>query len=328
MNSKAKVLITVLAVVLLLILAFFRTDLSPEELLEKYNVDGMSVIQIEGMPVHYVLEGRGPALLLLHGTSSSLHTWDGWVETLSDSFRIIRVDLPGFGLTGPHPEADYSIDMFTRVLGVLMDSLQIDAYSVAGNSLGGYIAWNMAVAYPDAVEKVVLLDAVAYHQELDAEGLAVKSRGHSLAFKLARNPFAAFMVRWITPRFLVKSSLQEVYYDDSKVSESLVDRYYHLLRRKGNRKAFIDNVQSRVPEGKEQHLPGLTAPVLIQWGMHDEWIDVSLAYWFEKVLPDNELIIYDKAGHVPMEEIPEQTGVDAKRFLLKARAAAEFITEE
>jgi pimeloyl-ACP methyl ester carboxylesterase len=317
MKPITKATIALLIILAALFLPFFKTDISFEDMKSKYADVPSAFMEIEGMPVHYRAEGQaeGTPLLLIHGTSSSLFTWDGWVENLKDSLPIIRIDLPGFGLTGPHPERNYSIDMYTRVIAQLLKELGHQQCYVAGNSLGGYVAWNFAVEYPEMVQKVILLDAVAYHKEIPIDSVAVKDNGHSLAFSLAKNPLFSFFMRWVTPKYLVEKSLKEVYFNKEKVSPELTDLYFDLIRRAGNREAFVDNIQSRVPEGGEQKLHALQQPVLIQWGKEDAWIDVSLAYWFQAVLPSTELIIYEEVGHVPMEELPEATAKDALRFI-------------
>jgi len=311
---------TVLLILLLAIVVFacfFRSDIPVSKLQEKYATAPSKFVKIQGMQVHYREEGNGTPLLLLHGTSSSLFTWDAWTASLKDSFRVIRLDLPGFGLTGSNPMGDYGIRMYTSLLQVFLEKLNIDTCYIAGNSLGGYIAWNMAVKYPQKIRKVILLDAVAYHEALPDLQTKVKEQPSSLAFRLAGNPATSWLVRWTTPKSLVKKSILEVYGDDSKVTDSLVDFYYNMILREGNRQAFVDNVVGRRQEGGEELLPGLQTPVLIQWGKEDKWVDVSMGEWFSEVLPNDTMIVYDGAGHIPMEEIPEITARDAAAFLKK-----------
>lgn len=298
-----------------LCLFFSEKDIAIDVLKEKYATPPSSFASIEGMQVHYRDEGEGMPIVLLHGTSSSLFTWDGWVEEMKDSFRVIRIDLPGFGLTGPHPGRDYSIDMYMRVLHALLDTLGIDSCALAGNSLGGYIAWNYTAEYPEKVKKAILLNAVAHTSSLSGVETEVADRGHSFAFQLARNPLLSWLVRWVTPRNLVKSSLKEVYFDDNLVSEELVSQYFDMIRREGNRRAFIDNVCSRQPEGRENLLSTLQTPILIQWGKYDQWVDISMGYWFLEVLPNSSMVVYEDAGHVPMEEIPAKSAQDAMAFI-------------
>ncbi len=122
-------------------------------------------VPILGMQVHLRDEGpRGDPIpiVLIHGTSASLHTWEGWVAALKDDRRVITFDLPGFGLSGPSPDWDYTIAAYVRFLGALLDTVGVRRCVLGGNSLGGNIAWATAHAMPDRVDKLVLLDSGGY----------------------------------------------------------------------------------------------------------------------------------------------------------------------
>lgn len=284
-----------------------RTDIGVEELQAKYANAASRFIMLHGMRVHYRDEGAGPTLVLLHGTASSLHTWEGWASALQNDFRIVRMDLPGFGLTGPNATHDYSLPQYVDFLAAFADSLKLERFHLAGNSLGGEIAWHFALAQPARVESMILLDAAGY-----------PITRVPFAFTLARNPLTRFFTRWITPRSLVQKSLLDVYGDDGKVTEALVQRYYELTCRAGNRAAFIARARAfHVVEF--ERIKQILTPTLIQWGAQDEWIPVADAQRFVADIPNSELIIYEDAGHVPMEEIPEQTAHDAKNFMLRER---------
>lgn len=284
-----------------------RTDIGVEELQAKYANAASRFIMLHGMRVHYRDEGAGPTLVLLHGTASSLHTWEGWASALQNDFRIVRMDLPGFGLTGPNATHDYSLPQYVDFLAAFADSLKLERFHLAGNSLGGEIAWHFALAQPARVKSMILLDAAGY-----------PITRVPFAFTLARNPLTRFFTRWITPRSLVQKSLLDVYGDDGKVTEALVQRYYELTCRAGNRAAFIARARAfHVVEF--ERIKQILTPTLIQWGAQDEWIPVADAQRFVADIPNSELIIYEDAGHVPMEEIPEQTAHDAKNFMLRER---------
>lgn len=284
-----------------------RTDIGVEELQAKYANAASRFIMLHGMRVHYRDEGAGPTLVLLHGTASSLHTWEGWASALQNDFRIVRMDLPGFGLTGPNATHDYSLPQYVDFLAAFADSLKLERFHLAGNSLGGEIAWHFALAQPARVKSMILLDAAGY-----------PITRVPFAFTLARNPLTRFFTRWITPRSLVQKSVLDVYGDDGKVTEALVQRYYELTCRAGNRAAFIARARAfHVVEF--ERIKQILTPTLIQWGAQDEWIPVADAQRFVADIPNSELIIYEDAGHVPMEEIPEQTAHDAKNFMLRER---------
>ncbi len=287
----------------------FRADIAVEALSVKYANAASRFLALPGMRVHYRDEGEGPKLVLLHGTASSLHTWEGWTQELQQDFRVVRMDLPGFGLTGPNATHDYSIPQYVNFLNAFADSLGLVNFHLAGNSLGGEIAWHFALAHPERVQRLVLLDAAGY-----------PITRQPFAFNLARNAFTRSSVRWITPRFLVKKSLLDVYADDSKVTEELVQRYLDFTCRAGNRAAFI--ARANAEWGNDYaRIKQVTMPTLIQWGAQDAWVPVTDAHRFDEDLPNSDLIIYENAGHIPMEEIPTRTARDAKEFLLRERTS-------
>lgn len=301
-------LIRLLFIFLLLLTgAFFalRTvDIPVSELKRTYSNPASQFIEIDGVQVHYRQEGSGPHLLLIHGTGSSLHTWDDWVSELRSDFTITRLDLPAFGLTGPHPSGAYTSDFYVSFIHQFVSKLRLNQFHLAGNSLGGGIAWSYTVAHPPMVQKLILIDASGYPKDKVPN-----------VFKIARNPLTAFLLRNITPYFFIEKNVKEVYYDDQKVTEELVNRYRDLTLRGGNRKAFIDRarIALRYPHNS---IKEVNVPTLIQWGKYDEWISIEDAYQFQEDLPMNELIIYT-AGHVPMEELPIETAKDAKEFLAR-----------
>lgn len=299
---------TLLAILIVVVMTQYYEDIALVHLKKKYTYTDSEFMNIEGMPVHYRLRSTGKSLLLLHGTGASMQTWDGWIEQLADDFQIIAIDLPAFGLTGPHPKRDYSIPMYLRVVDSLMTRLKIDSFAIAGNSLGGLIAWEYAVAHPEKVTDLVLIDAAGFPRKQDLP----------FAMRLAKNPIAGKLLLTITPKSLFVKSLKEVYDDDNKVTPALVDRYFSLFRRPGNRQAYVDRVKQPI-ETDTKPLSQLKMPVLIEWGQKDSWIPVSDAQKFKNAIPQSELKTYPKAGHVPMEEIPQATAKDAKAFLLKKR---------
>lgn len=293
-------------VISLLVLAFFIyrvPDMDREILRKKYANSSSEFIAIDGQEVHYRQEGTGPFLLLLHGTSSSLHTWDQWTLLLKDYFTVVRLDLPAYGLTGPFPDDDYSTDHYVTFLNEFVHHLEIDTFHLAGNSFGGLLAWNFALAYPEKVKKLILIDASGY-----------PGKETPILFQLARNPLAAFALKSITPRSFVEDNIKEVYHQDELISDTLVDRYYELMLHEGNRQAFIDRANLDRKDRSEM-ISKISQPTLIQWGQHDLWIPVSDGHRFARDIPKSQLIVYKNAGHLPMEEIPLTTVSDAVDFL-------------
>jgi len=295
-----------LLVLLTLTVVFFRFDYPVDELKEKYTYPESSFVEVAGMSVHVRAVGEGKPLVLLHGTGASLHTWEGWTEILQDSFRVISLDLPAFGLTGPHPNADYSISAYVSFLEAFAQKMKLDSFYLAGNSLGGLIAWNYAYTHPTQVQKLILLDASGFP----------RNGPMPLAIRLARYPVVSDLLRYITPKSLFRKSLREVYGDPDQLTEKTINRYYQLFLRPGNRQAYIKRAREsyKVPTSLLRELP---MPVLIQWGAQDAWISPDNAEKFDALIPHSEVVIYPDLGHVPMEEAPATTARDVRAFLKK-----------
>lgn len=217
------------------------------------------------------------------------------------------MDIPAFGLTGPTNERDYSPEAYVQFLDGFLRALNIEKFHLAGNSLGGLIAWNYALAHPQKVEKLVLIDAAGY-----------PFRTMPLIFRLTKiRPFA-FLGKYITPRFLIAKNLREVYGDDAKITDELIDRYYHLTLREGNRQAFIDRVYAHRDSAEDgERIKKITTPTLILWGKEDTWIPLEYGDMFKRDIAHSTLIVYDGVGHIPMEEIPEKTVKDVIDFFEK-----------
>ncbi|MEO6625207.1 MAG: alpha/beta hydrolase [Burkholderiaceae bacterium] len=265
-------------------------------------------VQVEGMAVH--LRDEGPAndplpLVLLHGTSDSLHTWDGWAAVLSRQRRVIRFDLPGFGLTGPDPQNDYSIARYVRFVSAVLDQLGVQRCVLAGNSLGGQIAWATAYASPQRVQQLVLVDAGGY---------AFTPADVPLGFRLAGSALVRGLFEYLLPRGLVLSSVRNVYGDPSKVTAELVDRYYDMALRAGNRKALGFRMDAAAA-GNPQHIQALSMPTLILWGGRDRLIPPQWGRQFAQDIKNATLVEFDELGHVPHQEDPRRTVAALQRFL-------------
>ncbi|MFT4763659.1 MAG: pimeloyl-ACP methyl ester carboxylesterase [Oleispira sp.] len=299
-------------------------DLAPEVVNSRYANEKSKFIKLgglqQGIELHYRDEGLSadenpdaPVLFLLHGIMASLHTWDGWVENLQDDFRIIRVDIPGFGLTGPYADGIYNVERSVDMLNQLSNKLNVDSFFLAGNSMGGYISWNFAAQYPEKVKRLILVDAAGYVFELP------------LLLELLRTPVLKDSMAFVTPRFIVSQTLNEVYGDGSKVTDEAIDRYHQLMLREGNRTAVVSVLES-LNEVDNDKIKQLKMPTLIQWGQVDAWIPLAHAEKFAAEIEGAKLITYPKVGHIPMEEIPQQSASDAKDFLLYVIEEPQNIT--
>jgi len=288
----------------------YAPDKSLDTLKADWAYDNSQFLTIDNMPVHYRINGTGTPLVLIHGTGASLHTWEKWTEILDDKFKVISLDMPAFGLTGPNQTGKYSLEYYAQFLDQFLTKIGVDTCHIGGNSLGGAIAWRYTTMYPDKVKKLILLDAGGYPPEN-------KDDEPPLAFQLAKSPIWSKILLTITPKSLFESSMKEVYHNDDLVTDKLINRYYELYLREGNRQAFVDRVNN-IEYTDPSYIKTITAPTLIQWGKTDEWIPLANAYKFQKDIVGSKVIVYDNAGHLPMEEIAEQSAADAKAFLVNA----------
>ncbi|MEM8962425.1 MAG: alpha/beta fold hydrolase [Acidobacteriota bacterium] len=321
MIRKLVLLLVVLLIAVNVAFVFqaMEPDRSVEELAARWADENSRFEEIDGAQVHYRDQGlrKGTPLVMLHGLASSLHTWDGWVAELDDDRRLVRLDLPAFGLTGPIADGDYRISRYVRFLDAFLDHLGIEQVDLAGSSFGGYLAWRFALDHPERVRSLVLVSAAGYPPR---PGEPVLQLGDvSWIRRLTRN---------VTPRGLVETALFDVFYDDRLVTQEMIDRHWELLLREGKRDALTN--RSGLPRDPERwsRIPEIEQPTLVLWGEEDTWIDPSMAERFVDDLPNARSIVYPEIGHLPAEEAAEASAADLLVFLREQdRSAVESSSE-
>jgi pimeloyl-ACP methyl ester carboxylesterase len=306
----AGILLGLLALFVVLLATAWAPDRPVQALTARWAPSPSEFLPLQGMDVHLRDEGwldDPRPLLLLHGTSASLHAWDGWVNALASDRRVLRVDLPGFGLTGPFPHDDYHIARYVQFIEALLDELGVQQAILAGNSFGGQVAWETALALPERVAALVLVDAAGY--PLHPESVPV-------GFRIARSGWMRGLMRHMLPRGVIEGSLQNVYGNPSLVTEELVDRYYELTLRAGNRRALALRFQHAQPEPlRASRIPSLAMPTLVLWGELDRLIPLEHGLRFADEIPDSRLVVFEGLGHVPHEEAPAPTVAEVLAFL-------------
>ena len=288
-------------------------DRAVQSLVGRWAPAPSDFVDIKGMVVH--LRDEGPRddplpVVLLHGTGASLHTWEGWVGALKGHRRVITLDLPGFGLTGPfigaYDPRDYSGDAYARFVVDLLDALNLQRVVLGGNSLGGEIAWRTAWLQPARVHSLVLVDAL---------GPTFTPESVPLGFMVARVPALNWLMEEVLPRAVVTQSLVSVYGDPTRVTADLVDRYFELALRDGNRRA-LGRLMSRLEPGQDaERIATLKLPTLILWGGRDRLIPTAVGVEFERLISGSQRVVFPELGHVPQEEDPARSVVPVKAFL-------------
>jgi pimeloyl-ACP methyl ester carboxylesterase len=270
-------------------------------------------IDVKGQIVHLRDEGPRSAALtvvLLHGTSASLHTWEGWVKVLARHARVITLDLPGYGLTGPFTGAyvagGYRGDNVARLVIDVLDALGVERFAIGGNSYGGEISWRVASLVPDRVLRLILVCS---------GGARFESQSLPLGWHIARLPVLGALSEHFLPRALVAQGLATAYADPGRVSPELVDRYYELTLREGNRRALGERLRQLERGADIDRLAKLQLPTLILWGRLDRIVPLAVADVFRNAIVGSQLVVFDDLGHVPQEEDPARTVEPVIRFL-------------
>ena len=291
---------------------FWESDRDAAAMKAKYGSPASQFVDIgDGLIVHARDEGKrdGRVIVLIHGSNASLHTWEPWVARLGGSYRIISMDMQGHGLTGPHPKRDYHYSAFVDVVDKVTSKLGVAKFTIGGNSMGGGIAWHYAVAHPDRVEGLILVDAAGAPQW--------QAKKVPIGFRVARMPVIKELARVITPRSLFESSLKASVSNQAIVTPQAVDRYWDLNLYPGNRQATMDRfaLVHNVEPADKASLSAIKVPTLIMWGDEDTLIPVANAKWFADAIPGSKTVIYPRIGHIPMEETADQSAADAGSFM-------------
>lgn len=284
-------------------------DVPVQALVARWAPAPSDFLDVNGQLVHVRDVGPrtdAPPVLLLHGTGASLHTWEGWVAELRLRHRVITLDLPGHGLTGPTASADYHPQADAQFVLQVLDALKVPRAHVGGNSLGGDIAWRMAVLAPERVASLVLVDAA---------GPPFTPESLPLGFLMARLPVVSRLMDWVLPRPVVAASVKSVYGRPEKVTPLLVDRYQELLLREGNRRALVQRVQQFEPGRDAEGIAKLSQPTLILWGGRDRLIPPAVGRDFQRRIRGSQLQVFDDLGHVPQEEDAARTVKPVLAFL-------------
>jgi pimeloyl-ACP methyl ester carboxylesterase len=242
-------------------------------------------------------------VILLHGFGASLDTWEPWAKALSGNYRVIRFDLPGFGLTGADPTGDYTDTRTMMIITQLMEQLRVDKAAFIGNSLGGRIAWNFAALHPDRVSQLVLISP---------DGFA------SPGFEYDKPPKVPLMMQafpYVAPRNMLKTSLAAGYARPEALSEATLTRYRDMLLAPGVRSAMLARMGQVVLRDPEPTLARIKAPTLLLWGEKDAMIPISNADDYRRAMPTAKLVRLPNLGHLPFEEDPERALPPVEQFL-------------
>ena len=262
-------------------------------------------LDVAGVRLHVRDTGpRGaPPVILLHRFGASLQTWDDWARDLEQHHRVIRYDLPGFGLTGADPSGDYTDARSIAVLLALMDQLGLARASVVGNSMGGRIAWTFAALHPKRTNKLVLVSP---------DGFA------SLGLTYGVRPKVPLMMRalpYVLPSFMLRASLAPAYANAGVMTDKLFARYRDMMLAPGVRGAIVQRIGQQILMDPVPLLRRVEAPTLLMWGEKDAMIPFANSTDYLRALPHATLAALPGIGHLPQEEAPAATVAIVRQFL-------------
>lgn len=282
-------------------------DIPMPYLEERYENDQSRFMDVNGYHIHYRDQGQGDTIILLHGIFSALQTWDSWVDELSRTHRVITLDMPGYGMTGaPENPDDFDEANIVNTFAKFVERLDLDTFTLAGNSLGGFVAASYAAQYANRVDRLILLDPFGYPQDTPW----LLDLGTSFPIQ--------FLGQYVQPPVIITMTLRWAYGDPRRMKEKDVRRYVQMSQRPGARPIYMKTLEM-VEERAENDAPlpfyRITAPTLLMWGEDDDWVPLELAQRWLDDLPNARLVTYPGVGHIPMEEVPEDTLKDAERFL-------------
>ena len=264
-----------------------------------------TLIEIEGNRVYVEDHGAGEPVLLVHGFGSSAYSWRRVMADLERDFRVLAVDLAGFGFTErPREKTAYTRYAQGELLVDLMDRLGIDRVHLVGHSYGGAVAAALAVRSPERIETLTLLNAAGpiYPQLRRSELASIK-------------PLTYAFVRAKSLRHgNVEKALKRSLANDELATEELVHEYQRRLAIEGAGRAFwaltvpMDDPQANV------ELAELTVPTLALWGAEDVLIPVEFARQEAAEIDDARFVLIEGAGHMPMEEKPIEVAGALRTF--------------
>ncbi len=271
-------------------------DKTEQVLLQSYSRPGTARLMVQQQPVFVQDSGPrdAPAILLLHGFGASLQAWDDWAPALEKNLRVLRIDIPGFGLSGPAVNQDYSDAADVARVIALLDQLGVQQVIIAGHSMGGRIAWNLAAAHPERVSKLVLLSPDGF-----PDPNAKSDKTYEVPALLGLLPYSlpqwALRVGGVAPAFA----------DDSQLTPQMMQRYHDMMLAPGVRTALLERMRQTRNSNPVVRLQSIKIPTLLLWGEKDAFIPLSNAQDYLKAMPQARLVTLPGVGHVLHEEAPQ-----------------------
>ena len=317
--------ITKIVGILILIILFISIynsvyfDIPKNEIISEHAKGASDFLELaDGSKIHFRDEGNkdGKVLLLVHGFNGSLFNYEPLVPYLSDNYRMISLDLPAHGLTGAVESDLYSHKAYQNVIEEVVEILGVDKFYFVGHSMGGMIAWRYALDNMDRLNGLIIIGSAFFGNEQEFKDFQ-SINAPPIAFELIESKFFIRLLEFITPRILVKEGISQSVYDQSIVTDELVDQFHDIILMEGTRLAV-----GRLAEVHEDDfiadpldLKKIIIPSLIIHGEEDNLVDIRFIDHFIEQIPNAKLISYPKTGHMIPMEVPLQLSEDIREFI-------------
>ena len=322
---KVKRILKYFLLLTLILLAFIiynsvYFDIPKESVIVKHAKGASEFIELkDGSLIHVRDEGNknGNTLVLIHGSNGSLFNFESMNKFLINDFRVVSLDLPAHGLTGPVNSNNYSFDGFITVINEVLEIKKINQFFLAGHSMGGRVVWNYTIDYPEKVSGLIIIGSLFLANEKEYREFQSDNKP-PIVFKLFDIPFFRMLLGYITPRIMVSQVAKQMVYDQTIMTDELIDQFHDIILLEGSREAMgyvIVNTDKNIVADPKL-LREINVPTTILHGEEDNVIDVRYNKHFLENIPDINLISYSKVGHMPPMEIPEVLANDIKKFIL------------
>jgi pimeloyl-ACP methyl ester carboxylesterase len=306
---KRFLLSTLLGVLVLLGVGYglgYRSDIPYQTVVDRYKTAQSHFVQINGRAVHYTDQGQGPTILLLHGSGADVTAWAPLAKEMAQNYRVVAFDFPGSGLSENPADEAYSLPAAVATTDAFVKALGLSPLVVIGHSVGGQVAWTAALDHPPWMRNLVLMAPTGHPYP------------SPLTWTLAGIPGVGEIMRKVTPRAIIEMNLQDVFYDKSKITADLTDRYYTMIRREGARDAMLQKMR-QVSFARHEQIACLDVPTLIVWGAEDEWLPAALGEWFHHRIVGSRLVTLPLTGHdIPEEAPPSELAALVSGWLAQA----------
>jgi pimeloyl-ACP methyl ester carboxylesterase len=296
----------------------WRPDIPYARLESKYAQSTSRFAELPGdVRLHYRDDGdpSKPVVMLVHGYGDSFLSWEPWIDRLSPDFRVITLDLPGHGLTRAPAGYAASPGGYAALIDAFAAQLDLPPFAIVGNSMGGGVAWNVAVHYPRRVSSLVLVAAAGWPD--------MTLKRPSLAFRLVQSPLGVFLLKHFETRPLTRAALRANFVRKTLVTRAFVNRWVEVQRAPGHRDILLGMRPGQHGAASAAMLATIDAPTLILHGEQDTVIEVESSRKFAEAIPGARLITYPDGGHLPQVDIPARSAADVTAFLKSCTTQAQ-----